>query len=83
MDNKHQKWQQGYFIDQFKYRDWSNEEKEEADREEKHLVRPGPTENVVCRCGSPDMAKWIAERLNRAAELEERFYRSLARPLKP
>jgi len=37
---------------------------------ESFLVRPGPKENAICQCTSPEIAKWIADRLNLAAKFE-------------
>lgn len=69
--NKIRTWSQGYFVDSHQYDHWSSAMKQNADQREKHLVRPGPTENAICHCDDPEMAKWIAERLNLAAILEE------------
>ncbi|PKL40772.1 MAG: hypothetical protein CVV44_03960 [Spirochaetae bacterium HGW-Spirochaetae-1] len=67
-------WQQGYFVDQRRYSGWTKEEKEKADRDERLKVRPSPTGNAICFCSNPEDAKWIAERLNMAANLEEMTY---------
>jgi len=45
-----------------------------AHRDEKLKVRPSPTGNAICICSNPEDAKWIAERLNMAANLEEMTY---------
>lgn len=74
MNNLHKKWAQGYFVDQPQYRHWSPDQKSEADREEKRRVRPYPTANAIAVCPSPDEAKWIAQRLNLAATLEQMTY---------
>lgn len=50
--------------------DW----KETYRRQERHLVRPAPTDNAICYCPDPEMAKWIAQRLNLASLLEEMTY---------
>ena len=60
-------WRQGYFVDQHQYERWTKKEKEEADKVEKHLVRPTPLGNAICFCPNPEDAVWIAERLNLAA----------------
>ncbi len=70
MDNTIDTWAQGYFVDQPQYRRWSAEEKDEAKKQEALLVRPGPTDNAICRTARPDAAQWIAHRLNMAAKLE-------------
>lgn len=67
-------WQQGRFVDQPKYVLWPQEDKDEADKCEQHLVRPAPTENAICHCRDPKDAKWIAQRLNLAATLEQMTY---------
>jgi hypothetical protein len=69
--NKIKTWQQGRFIDGPDYRNWPNLEKIEAEKNEKHKVRPGKKENSICFCPNPDDAAWIAERLNLAAKLEK------------
>ena len=74
MNNLIDTWRQGRFIDQKKYCNWTPEDKEKADRRERTLVRPGPTENAICQCEIPAEAKWIAGRLNLAAKLEQMTY---------
>ena len=74
MNNLHTSWQQGHFVDQAKYRKWSENEKRRANEREKLLVRPSPTGNAICQCNTPDDAKWIADRLNFAAQLEQMAY---------
>src|SRR5690606_6538953 len=71
-------WQQGRFIDQAKYSNWSEEEKQKADNAERYKVRPSPKGNVMCECNNHEDAKWIASRLNLAAELEELTYNFFA-----
>ncbi len=83
MGNVHEQWQQGYFVDQPQYRDWTAEEKSRANKEESLLVRPSPTGNAICKCNTPEDAEWIAKRLNRAAELERRFYPHLRHQEEP
>ena len=70
MDNTIETWAKGYFVDQPQYRHWSAEAKAEANRKEALNVRPGPTDNAICRTFHPDAAEWIARRLNMAAKLE-------------
>ncbi len=48
--------------------------REEMAKEERHLVRPAPLENAICRCPNPDHAAWIAQRLNLASQLEQMTY---------
>ena len=67
-------WRQGAFVNQRKYSHWSQEQIEKAQRDERKLVRPAPTENAICHCNDPNDAKWIADRLNLAAELEQLSY---------
>ena len=67
-------WAQGYFVDHLRYSKWTKEEKEKADRDERLRVRPSPTGNAICVCSKPEDAKWIADRLNMAANLEEMTY---------
>jgi len=67
-------WQQSYFVDQPQYSNWTEEEKEKADRDEHHRVVPYLKGNSICTCYKPDDAKWIASRLNLAADLEEMTY---------
>ena len=69
-----QTWQQGRFVDSRKYEKWTDEQKATADKQEMHLVRPGPTENELCMSHNPDFAKWIADRLNLASKLEQLSY---------
>lgn len=73
MDNTHTTWKPGYFVDQPKYKTWSKEEKERANADESLLVRPTPTGNAICQCVTPELAKWVAKRLNRAAILEKKI----------
>jgi len=77
-DNKHLGWRQGRFVDSPKYKDWSDGDKRRADFRERLCVRPSPTGNAICSCGTPADAAWIAERLNLAAKLEA----LVANPLK-
>ena len=58
------KWSQGYFVDSPNYRHWTQVEKEAANKNEGHLVRPSPTGNAICRCPNPLDAQWLAYRLN-------------------
>jgi hypothetical protein len=67
-------WQQGHFIDQEKYSDWSEERKDKAERDENCVVRPSPLGNKICFCNNPEDAKWIASRLNLASDLEQLTY---------
>jgi hypothetical protein len=63
-------WQQGHFIHFPRYRNWSKEKKEQAERDENKSVRPGPTDNAICFCNNSDDAKWIAQRLNLATKFD-------------
>ena len=74
MDNSHQQWQQGKFIDQRKYSHMPEEWKQSQKEKESLLVRPYPMENAICMCTKPEEAKWIAERLNLASVLEQMTY---------
>lgn len=67
-------WQQGHFIDNWIYSTWTPEQKDKAERDENLRVRPYPTGNAICLCSEPQDAKWIADRLNMAAVLEEMTY---------
>jgi hypothetical protein len=67
-------WQQGKFVDQLKYKNWSPLDKVRAQQEESLLVRPAPLENAICRCSEASRAEWIAERLNLASTLERMTY---------
>jgi hypothetical protein len=77
--NKHTGWVQGRFIMMPEYSNWSNGELEAADEHELHLVRRGRLDNAICHCPDPADAKWIAERLNRCAQLEA-FLSSMISP---
>ncbi|SRR6056297_734827 len=66
-------WQQGEYIDEFPYLNMSKW-KAKKQKEEELLVRPGPTEDAICKCKHPKDAKWIASRLNLASVLEEMSY---------
>ena len=70
MNNTIETWGQGHFVDQPQCRRWSAEAKDDANKREALLVRPGPTDNAICQACSPDDAEWIAQRLNMAAKLE-------------
>lgn len=75
--NKIQTWRQGAFIDGPRYKHWTDDEKETARYQESWLVRPSAMGNAICVVRErPEDAAWIAERLNKCAELE-------ADPLKP
>ena len=74
MNNLITTWRQGRFIDKPKYRNWTQAEKDAADKRERHLVRPSPTDNAICYCQDPQYAEWIASRLNLAAKLEQMTY---------
>jgi hypothetical protein len=71
--NKHTGWQQGQYIRLPKYEKLSQGWHEESERLERERVRPSPTGNAICVTFEPDMAKWIAERLNTAAQLESKL----------
>jgi len=66
-------WQQGQFIDDPRYNNLSDEDKQRAHQDELLKVRPSPKGNAICFCSNPDDAKWIAERLNLAANLERKY----------
>ncbi len=70
MDNI-QTWAQGYFVYSPQYRGMTQEQKDEANIRESHLVRSSPMGKAICRCPTPEDAKWIASRLNLASILEE------------
>lgn len=69
-----QSWQQGQFIDQKKYSHMGDLWKDQKRSEEAHLVRAEPTGNALCWCPDPEMAKWVAKRLNLASKLEQMTY---------
>ena len=69
-----QTWHQGCFIDQQLYDHLPDCWKTARGQEEAHLVRPGPTENAICHCPNHEHAKWIAQRLNLASQLEQMAY---------
>ena len=64
-------WQQGHFVDQPRYKKWSEQRKKNSEHLENLLVRPTPTENAICKCETPYDSEWIASRLNLASELEQ------------
>lgn len=64
-------WTQGQFINSQRFGHWT--EVERAVSIESLLVRPYPRGNAICKCSSPENAKWIAERLNFASKLERLF----------
>ena len=66
-------WRQGKFIDGPNYKKWSEADKANANSYEVCNVRPSPKGNSICRATTPDLAKWIAQRLNLAAELEKKI----------
>ena len=71
--NQINSWKQGFFIDSPRYpknKEW----KDERRKEEKLLVRPSPKGNAICKAIDPELAKWIADRLNLASDLEELTY---------
>jgi hypothetical protein len=67
-------WQQGKFVDHAKYDHMGQEWKDEQNKIESFLVRPYPTENAICKTTTPQDAKWIASRLNLAADMEQLAY---------
>ena len=72
--NEIKTWQQGKFIDQTQYANWTEKEKLRANDDEAHLVRPSPLGNAICHCQEPSKAEWIASRLNLASVLEQMTY---------
>ena len=72
--NDIQTWRQGQFIRKKQYSNWSEDEVKGAEYTEARLVRPSETGNAICACNNPNDAKWIAERLNLAAKLEQLAY---------
>lgn len=68
-------WAPGRFVDGPEYADLRPEVKAEWDRQERFLVRPSPKGNRVCVCDDPDLAAWVARRLNLAARYEARYGR--------
>lgn len=73
MDNKINTWRQGKFIDSRRYDHMSERWKQDQRERESVLVRPGPTDNAICIATTPELAEWIAERLNVAADLEAKL----------
>ena len=71
-------WQQGHFVDRREYSHWTQEEKDKAESAENLKVRPSSTGNAICMCYDPHDAKWISDRLNLAADLEEITYKFAA-----
>ena len=69
--NKITTWKQGYFVESNLTRHWSSTDKQRANAQEKLNVRPHPTGNAICRCSTPEDAKWLAGRLNKLARLEQ------------
>jgi len=63
-------WRQGHFVDQRQYDRMPQSWKEDREREERFLVRPGSTDNAICKCATPEDAKWVASRLNLTSDLE-------------
>lgn len=62
-------WQQGYFISKRQYDHMPEQWKTDAQVSEAHLVRPSPEGNAICTCATPEIAAWLAERLNIASKL--------------
>jgi len=71
MDTQHNKWAQGYFVDHPQYRNRDQAWKDKMNEIESFLVRPYPTRNAICKATTPEDAKWIASRLNLAADFEQ------------
>lgn len=69
--NSIQTWQQGEFVNLRKYKDIPKEWKEKSKYEESFLVRPSAVDNAICKATTPENSKWIAERLNKCARLEQ------------
>lgn len=67
-------WAQGFFVHSKQNQHLSEEQKQAHDAHEKCNVRPGPTENAICRTTDPHHAAWIAQRLNLASRLEQLTY---------
>lgn len=63
-------WRPGYFIMKREYEAMPERWKKDQREREPKLVRPHPEGNAICECQDPDMAAWIADRLNIAAEYE-------------
>lgn len=70
MFDRFTRWRQGLFVDQPQYNNRPVAWKDEMREDESYLVRPGPTDNAICRATTPELAVWIAERLNLANDLE-------------
>ena len=64
-------WRPGRFIDSKEFAHMPDAWKDRRRNEESHLVRPSPKGNAICWCNNPEDAKWIADRLNVAANLEK------------
>ncbi len=64
-------WAQGRFVDHKRYNHWSKADKANVHFSESLKVTHGLLENAICNCATPHDAKWIAARLNLAAELEQ------------
>ena len=64
-------WQQGEYIDKREYTHMPKEWREDRIMEEKLLVREFSTGNAICKTVYPDDAKWIAERLNFASNIQD------------
>lgn len=75
MDNKHEEWKQGIFVDKREYSHLSEEWKETSRRREQLLIRPSTFGNAICQAKDPETAQWIVNRLNLAARLERKLER--------
>lgn len=73
MDNKIESWRQGRFISMRKYSKMGEEWVKQQEIRESTLVRPSATGNPILQAASPEIAIWVAERLNLAAKLEKKI----------
>jgi hypothetical protein len=73
MDNTIETWRQGAFIDHPKYSNMGEKWKNDMRYQESFLVRPSSHGNAILRAVNPEIAKWVAERLNVAAKLERKI----------
>lgn len=81
--NKVKTWQQSAFVMERQYASWSSAEIKRAQYAESCRVVAELEGNAICFCADPLIANWIAERLNLAAKLEQKYLDPEAAPNKP
>jgi len=66
-------WHTDRFIDGPKYRNWTDKQKDDANAQERRIVRAEPYHTALLMAPDAQTALWICERLNTLGRMERRL----------